>query len=215
MVKWLAQEGDLFHQKDGPELSLLCISDSKGREHMLKGEISLNSMSDRPLANLILSFVVASLWKTTSDPFSSDIFMLKIFSVWTAWLFHEQKGALPGPPPPRGAPASLSIGIHSEPPIAGGDTEGCRHGLSWTLCPRGHVPIRLKSSPKGEDYLSSVNAALKKKKQQHKTTPHKCFMASLCEASAGTFSCEGVYICGTLLNICCGFQTAAMLKLWG
>lgn len=47
---------------------------------MLKGEISLTFMSDRPLANLILSFLVTSLWKTTTNPFSFDIFMLKIFS---------------------------------------------------------------------------------------------------------------------------------------
>lgn len=32
---------------------------------------------------------------------------------------------------------------------------------------------------------------------------------------AGPLSGEGVYICGTLWNICCGFQTAAVLKLWG
>lgn len=35
------------------------------------------------------------------------------------------------------------------------------------------------------------------------------------EAGAGTFSREAVYICGTLLNICCGFPTAAVLELWG
>lgn len=44
---------------------------------MLKGGISQDLMSDRPLGNLILSFLVISLWKTTINPFSSDIFMQK------------------------------------------------------------------------------------------------------------------------------------------
>ncbi|KAL1776572.1 hypothetical protein HispidOSU_011383 [Sigmodon hispidus] len=46
-------------------------------------------------------------------------------------------------------------------------------------------------------------------------SPPSHVLHGLCEARAETFSCEGVYICGTLLNICCGFPTAAMLKLWG
>lgn len=41
------------------------------------------------------------------------------------------------------------------------------------------VMSQLKGSPKGEDYLSFVNAALGKKTQKTPTTTqHKCFMAS-------------------------------------
>lgn len=48
-----------------------------------------------------------------------------------------------------------------------------------------------------------------------KATQHKCFTTGLREAGAGTLGCEGVCICGALVNICCGFQTAAVPKLWG
>lgn len=140
---------------------------------MLKGEVSLTFMSDRPLANLILSFLVTSLWKTTTDPFSFDIFMLKIFPAQPPHSFtNKQLGTLPtnvhSPSHPHPGPwvavASLPIGIYSEPPTIGGSKEGgsylCGCGRSSILCPRGRVPIRAKGSPKGEAYLSLVNAAL-------------------------------------------------------
>lgn len=145
VVKWLAQEGDLFRHKDGPELSLLRMSDLKGRKRMLKGEHSLNFMSDRPLASLILSFVVISLWKSTTNPFSVDIFMLKIFPVWTPSLFYKQptqryplKCTLHVPPArhrpsPWVALASLSTGIHSEPPSQEGARRETVIFVIWAL----------------------------------------------------------------------------------
>lgn len=136
---------------------------------MLKGEISLTFMSDRPLANLILSFPVTSLWKTTTNSFSFDIFMLKIFPARPP---HSSTNGQLSPLPTsihstsRLRPSPLLVGIYSEPPTVGGSKEGgsdlCGGGLSSVLGPRGHVPIRVKGSPKEEDYLSFVNAALQK-----------------------------------------------------
>ena len=101
---------------------------------MLKVGISLDFMSDRPLGNLILSFLVISLWKTTINPFSSDIFMQK------------KKNSLCKPPHSQtttsavlpavctacttrtsilqAALASLPVEIYSEPPRIGGGREG-------------------------------------------------------------------------------------------
>lgn len=136
VVKWLTHEADSFRHKDGPELSLLCMSDLKGRKHMLTGESALNFMSDRPRASLIVSFVVISFWKSTTNPFSVDIFMLKIFPVWIPSLFYKQptqryplKCTLHVPPArhhslPRGC-ASFSFNWNSfRTSITGGSKEG-------------------------------------------------------------------------------------------
>lgn len=81
-------------------------------------------------------------------------------------------------------------------------------GSSRLFVLRGNVPITLKCSQMCEDYLSFVNAVLQKSLHINVS----CLSSAMHRPQ--TFSCEGVYICGTLLNICCGFQTAATLKHW-
>lgn len=129
-------EADLFGPQDGPDLCLRGISDLKGRKHRLKGESSLNHVSDRPLANLISSFRVRSLWKTISNPFSFGVFMLKILPVRIPSLLHKQPTQqhplkcvlfVPPAPHPWVALASLPVGIHSEPPVMGGSRERGRY----------------------------------------------------------------------------------------
>ena len=108
---------------------------------MLKGGISQDFMSDSPLGNLILSFLVISLWKTTINPFSSDIFMQKKKkSPCANHLTHRQplhsqtttSAILPEVCTAcntrtsilQAALASLPVEIYSEPPRIGGGTEG-------------------------------------------------------------------------------------------
>ena len=173
MVKGLALGGDLFNHKKWARISSTLRSESKGSKHMLKGEISPNFISDRPLGNLILSFLVISLWKTTTNPFFFDIFMLKQFPVQTTSLFHKQPTqqyslkcvlhVLPAPHPLGGSsftPSWNEFRISPDRRGQGRKRLPRGRGLSWTLCPSGHVPIRVQGSPKGEDYFSFVHAAL-------------------------------------------------------
>lgn len=182
---------------------------------MLKGEISLNFMSDRPLANLILSFLVISLWKTHHQFF----LFWYVFTKNIPCANHLALGSipwsvvhvLPASHPP-GYSSFPQVGIYSELFILGG-----KHREAVIFVDSGSPgPFVLMvvsqaewRVPEGEDYFSIVNAALQN------PLDINVWCLRLGEARAGTFSCEGVYICGTLLNICCGFPTAAMLKLWG
>ena len=142
---------------------------------MLKVGISLDFMSDRPLGNLILSFLVISLWKTTINPFSSDIFMQKKkFPVQTTSLTDNHLS---------GTPRSVYClyDSHLHPPGSSSFTpsrdlfrtsqDRRGQGRIWLsrgrrlfciLCLSGHVPVRERGSPKGEDYLSFVHVALQK-----------------------------------------------------
>ena len=142
---------------------------------MLKGGISLDFMSDRPLGNLILSFLVISLWKTTINPFSSDIFMQKKkFPVQTTSLTDNHLSDTPRsvyrlydshlrPPGSSSFTPSRDLFRTSQ------DRRG--HGRIWLsrgrrlfcfLCLSDRVPVRVQGSPKGEDYLSFVHVALQK-----------------------------------------------------
>lgn len=135
------------------------ISDLKGRKHRLQGESSLSCESDRPLANVIPSFRVRSLWKTTSSPFSFGVFTVKIFPVRPPLLLHKQPAqqhplehVLPVPPAPHpwGALASLLVGIRSEPRVMGGRGERGSY-LCGSGRPGPFVPVvdRVPGLPKG------------------------------------------------------------------
>ena len=136
VFKGFAQRGDLFSHKDEPELFPHRILFWKAQNICSMGGISLDFMSDRPLGNLILSFLVISLWKTTINSFSSDIFMQKKKIPCANHLTQRQptqryspKCLLPvllAPPSSRQGVllASLPVEIYSEPPRIGGAMEG-------------------------------------------------------------------------------------------
>lgn len=166
MGKWLAQEKQICSLlKMGLTFVYVAFLSWKEKTptHMLKGEISLNRMSDCLLANLIPSFWVRSLWKTTSNPFSFGVFMLKIFPVRILLLLCKQPTQQHPPEVctarPTCTPSLGYSGFSSSWNSFRTSHDGRKRGerqwslwiwAPWTLCSCGHVPAKVKDSPKGE-----------------------------------------------------------------
>ena len=177
VFKGFAQRGDLFSHKDEPELFPHRILFWKAQNICSMGGISLDFMSDRPLGNLILSFLVISLWKTTTI-LSLLIFLCKKKNSLCKPPHSETTNSAILPKVSTACITGTSIlqagGASSFTPSrnlfrTSQDRRG--HGRIWlshgsrlfcTLCLSGHVPVKVQASPKWEDYLSFVHVALQK-----------------------------------------------------
>lgn len=153
--------------KMGLNFYYFAFFDWKGRQHMLKGKISPHFLSDWPLANLILSFLVLFLGKLATPLFSFGTFALKIFPVQTispickqpTW-HHPPQPVLSVPWSPLSQTMSLQARIYQW-------SEGVRRRqLSlWTRLSSCMVLliVKVKSSQHGKHWPL-------------KSTRHKCFM---------------------------------------